>query len=630
MSKKKKFFSDRENIKRYMQQLLEDVEALEIMLEKGLLEKGVTRIGAEQELYIIDNDCRPKPIATELMNELDDDNFTYELAQYNLEINLDPQVFQNGCLKKMEQQLSDKLSIVRNLAAKKGALPVLTGILPTIRKRDIDLENLVKDERYLLLCKILNELTDSEYNLYISGVDEFSDTHDSPMFESCNTSFQIHYQVDPDMVVNLYNYSLLISAPLVASAVNSPFLMGKQLWKETRIALFEQAVDTRNREQNPRDITARVFFGNYWLKNSVIELYQDNIARFKAIVGADFNENSIEAIESGNVPGLHALDLFNGTIWSWNRVCYGISEGKPHLRIENRVLPSGPTLRDEIANAAFWFGMMKGMPDRYSDIPELVDIDQAKENFLKAAQYGLDTKMMWLDNKPVSTQELIIDELLPVAENGLRSADIDRDDVELYLGIIKERVGSGKNGANWLIKSFQNLKKEMSRESALYSITSALVKNQQGDQPVHTWEYLTYEDNRWTGGRLYTVSQFMSTDLFVLREDDIIDLATDLMHWKHIRHVPVEDDSGNLVGIITSTELLDHYSKKIKENSTNILVKDLMTADLITVEPETPVASAIELMKDREVGCLLVVTDNKLVGIMTERDLLSLYTTLLN
>lgn len=632
MKKKHRLFTDRENLKQYMQQLLDDVEALETMLDRNLIENDITRVGAEQEIYLVDNEYRPKPVATELFNELgSDDNFTYELAQYNFEINLDPQVFEADCLIKMENQLVEKLSLVRKLAYEKEAIPVLTGILPTIRKKDIDIENLVNDERYLLLCKILNELSDSEYSLRITGVDEFSDTHDSPMFESCNTSFQVHYQVNPDNIVDLYNYSLLISAPLIASAVNSPFLMGKQLWKETRIALFEQSLDTRNREQNPRDITSRVFFGNRWLRNSVIELYQDNIARFKPIVGADFDENPAELIRNGQVPRLRALDLFNGTIWCWNRVCYGISGGKPHLRIENRVLPSGPTVKDEMANAAFWFGMMKGMPEEYSRIPDLIDFDQAKENFLKAAQYGLDTKMMWLDSKMVSTQELIIDELIPIARDGLNQAGIDPENSEQYLDIIKNRVSSGRNGANWLTTSFQNLKKNMNRENALYTVTSRMIINQKEGKPVHTWEYLKNEETeKKSPATEYTVNQFMSTDLFVLRDDDIIDLATDIMHWKHIRHVPVEDERGNLVGLIASTELLEHYSRKIREDSTNILVRDLMTVDLVTVEPDTPLSTAVELMKEKEIGCILVVTDNKLVGIMTERDLLSLYLKLLN
>lgn len=629
MKTRQKLFSDKENLKRYTQQLLDDVEALEIMLEKGMLEKDVTRIGAEQELYLVDRECRAKPVATDLIDALKDEHFAYELAQYNLEINLDPETFTGNCLLQMEQQIVEQLSKVEKTAAGFNAVPLLTGILPTIRKKDIDIENLVKDQRYLLLCKTLNDLCDSEYKLYITGVDEFADTHDSPMFESCNTSFQIHFQLDPKNVVDLYNYSLLISAPLVASAVNSPFLMGKQLWKETRIALFEQAVDTRDKEQGSRDITARVFFGKQWLKNSVIELYQDNIARFKPIVGADFNENSLDIVNNGGVPGLHALDLFNGTIWSWNRVCYGVNGGVPNLRIENRVLPSGPTVKDEIANAAFWFGMMNAMPEEYRGIPKLLDIEQSKENFLKAAQYGLDTKMTWIDNRTISTQELILDELLPIAERGLKKANIEQEHIKNYLGIIKERVSSGRNGSNWLTTSFQNLKKETQRENALFSVTSKLMENQKTGEPVHTWEYLTVEDNAGSPGADYNVSQFMSTDLFVLKEDDIIDLATDIMNWKHIRHVPVEDDNGRLVGIITSTELLEHYSKKINENSSNIVVKDLMTVDLIKVEPDTPLREAIKLMKDKEVGYLLVVSDNKLVGIMTERDLLGLYSKIL-
>jgi len=626
MKVKETLFTDKENLKIYTQKLLSDVRALEIMLESNLIENDRTRVGAEQEMYIVDEKCTPKPIASDIIKELNDSHFTYELAKYNLEINLPPEVLTNNCLHRMEEQLREKLSAAAKAAKRHGATVLLAGILPTIRKKDIDIGNIVENDRYLLLCNILNELCDSEYNLHITGVDEFSDTHDSPMFESCNTSFQSHFQVDPGDIVDLYNYSLLISAPLIASAVNSPFLMGKQLWDETRIALFEQAVDTRDREKNPRDITARVFFGKKWLENSVIELFQDNIARFKPIVGADFGEDSMEILENGGIPELKALGLFNGTIWSWMRVCYGITEGKPHLRIENRVLPSGPTVRDEIANAAFWFGMMKGITDRYRGVSDFFEIDQAKENFLKAAQYGLDTKMMWLDNKAVSTQELILDELLPISEKGLKKAGIYQDDIDFYLGILRDRVISEKNGANWLINSFQNLKKEITRESALHHITSALMANQEKGDPVHTWDFLTIEEHHSTDTTKYTISQFMSTDLFVLREDDIIDLATDIMNWKHIRHVPVEDENGNIAGMITSTELLNHYSRKISEDSTNILVKDLMTRDPLTIGPERPISDAITIMKEKDIGYLLVVQEGKLVGILTEHDLLNLYT----
>lgn len=626
MKVKEKLFTDKEKLKTYTQQLLSDVRTLELMLEKDLIEKDITRVGAEQEMYIIDEKCSPKPIANRIIEDLNDSHFTYELAKYNLEMNIGPLELHKDCLRKMERLLGEKILKASNIAGKYNATVLLAGILPTIRKKDIDIGNIVESERYLLLCSILNELCDSEYSVHITGVDEFSDTHDSPMFESCNTSFQTHFQVNPGEIVDLYNFSLLISAPLIASAVNSPFLMGKQLWDETRIALFEQAVDTRDRGKNPRDITARVFFGKKWLENSVIELFQDNIARFKPIVGADFDEDSTEILEDGGVPQLKALGLFNGTIWSWVRVCYGITEGKPHLRIENRVLPSGPTVKDEIANAAFWFGMMNGMTERYRSIFSSFEIDQAKENFLKAAQYGLDTKMMWLDNKAVSTQELILDELLPLSEQGLTKAGVDQQDIDLYLGILRNRVNTEKNGSNWLINSFQNLKKEITRESALHHITSALRVNQEKGDPVHTWEYLTIEEKNTHNTPNFTVSQFMSTDLFVLREDDIIDLATDIMNWKHIRHVPVEDESGNIAGMITSTELLNHYSSKISEESTNIVVKDLMTRDPLTINPDSPISDAISLMKEHDAGYLLVVQDNKLVGIITEHDLLNLYT----
>ena len=329
-----------EQLRLFMRNLLDDLRALERMIEDDWIESGVRRVGAEQEMFLVGPGWRPAPIATEVLAAIEDPRFTTELAKFNLEGNLDPVVFGKGCLSQIEAQLEELVGLARDGARECGGEIALCGILPTLRKSDLGLDNMAPVPRYFALNRAMNKLRGGSYDFQIKGMDELIVKHDSVMLESCNTSFQVHFQVAADEFAKLYNIAQVVAAPVLAACTNSPLLFGRRLWRETRIALFQQAVDTRSTSHDLRVRQPRVSFGRQWVKESATELFREDIARFKILLGGDTDEDPFAEIRAGRPPKLQALRLHNGTVYRWNRPCYGITEGKPHLRIENRYVPS--------------------------------------------------------------------------------------------------------------------------------------------------------------------------------------------------------------------------------------------------------------------------------------------------
>ena len=614
---------DEELQQRFMKALLDDCRALEQMLDTPLIESGIRRIGAEQEMFLVTRACRPAPIAVDLLDRINDPAFTTELGRFNLEANLDPAVFGGGCLRQIENDLERCLALASAKAEEFGAHVLLTGILPTLRQADLGLDNMVPNPRYFALNRAMSRLRGGDFHLLIKGVDEIDLKHDNVMLEACNTSFQVHFQVGAQEFARLYNLAQAVTGPVLAAACNSPLLLGRRLWNETRVAVFQHSVDTRSAVHSARGVRPRVHFGDDWCKKSVIEIFREDIARFRVVIATGVEERSLDLVEKGIAPQLPALRLHNGTVYRWNRACYGVADGVAHLRIENRVLPSGPTIVDEVANAAFFYGLMSGMADRYEDITQRMSFDDAKSNFLAAARHGLQAQMTWLDDETIAAPDLILDRLLPIAKDGLQLAKIDPADIDRYLGILEARVAKRRNGAQWTLASLAALGNEASREDACRTITSAMLKRQQEGEPVHTWELASQEDRSdWREG-FRTVGQFMSTELFTVRPSDLVDFAAAMMDWEHIRHVPVEDDRGNLVGLVSHRSLLRLVGQAGAESSTKpVLVESIMKRDPVTVSPETPTLEAIQVMRQNKVGCLPIVDNQKLVGIVTERDFL--------
>jgi CBS domain-containing protein len=295
-----------------------------------------------------------------------------------------------------------------------------------------------------------------------------------------------------------------------------------------------------------------------------------------------------------------------------------------HLRIENRALPAGPTVVDEVANAAFFTGLMLALPHEYGDVTERMEFDDAKANFFAAARYDLHAQLTWLDGKSSSAASLVRDHLLPLARQGLRSANVEAVEIDKYLGIIDERVKTRQTGARWILKSLTSLENLEPKDLRHREIAAQMLKEQKEGRPVHEWEVMSSrEDVEWTSS-YQTVGQFMSTDLFTVRADDLVDLAASVMDWRHVRHVPVEDDEGRLIGLVTHRALLHLFSRgRQSDDEKTMTVREIMKKDPLSVTSSTPTLEALDLMQTNRIGCLPVVDDGQLVGILTSYDFLS-------
>lgn len=597
--------------------LLNDIRAFEYMIENDVFEKGIQRVGAEQELCIVDKDFRPSFKALEILERVNDPHLTTELALFNLEINLDPFELTKDCFQKLEKQLTELVDKVNTAAHEfDNDKIVLTGILPTLKKKDLIFKNMTPFKRYKTLNNVMKSIRGKDFKLHLQGVEELIVKHESILFEACNTSFQIHLQIDLDNAIDMYNWSQAIAGPMLSVMSNSPLLLSKELWSETRIALFQQSIDLRNKSYLLREQKPRVSFGDAWIKDSVLELFTDDISSHAPLVTADFDEDSLEKLEKGIMPKLEALNLHNGTLYKWNRLCYGVHNNVPHLRIENRYVPSGPSIKDEIANALFWVGVMKGMPDDYKNIWTKMPFIDAKSNFLNAARTGIDTYFNWF-GEGFSTKEIVKKVLLPIARKGLESAKIDANDINYYLGIIEQRVDTNITGSKWLTRNKRSLVKKISNYETNALLTYHTYKNQQQNIPVHKWENITITPVEISKkyDKLYKV---MSTGIFVVNENDLIELIFKIMEWKNIHHVPVMDKDNKIVGLITKEQLrtYDFSSPKNK----NIIAKRIMNADFISLSPETSTAKAAKLM-NAEKTCVLVMDELELLGIFTKNDL---------
>jgi CBS domain-containing protein/gamma-glutamylcysteine synthetase len=618
--------TDQAQMHRFVRHLLDDVQALQYMIKNDWFETGITRIGAEQEMCLVDaKTFKPAPIAMEALDTMK--NYPWvetELARFNLETNMTPRELKGKCFSQMEQENLGNLNKIRKKLALLDSKLILTGILPTLRKPHLDMHNLTPKKRYFALMEAINsQLIGNAYELRLTGIDELLVQHNSPLLEACNTSFQVHLQVAPSDFVHMYNIAQAITAPIMAIAANSPIVFGRRLWHESRIALFQQSLDTRTTHDHMRERYPRVSFGSDWLKESVLNIHREDIARFRVLISGDVEENAIKMIEAGKVPKLRALQVHNSTVYRWNRPCFGISDnGKPHLRIENRVLPSGPTVIDEIANSALWIGAMVAYGNNYKDISANMSFDDVRDNFGKAARFGIDSTFTWFKDKKISVCELIKKEILPMAREGLASRKVSKVDIDRYLGVIEERADQHMNGARWQLRAYSKLIKETNQDEAASVLTAAIIQNQEQELPVHKWKMPELSDLKDYRPSRITVEEFMVTDVFTVQKDDIIELVAEMMDWRKIRYTPVEDTKGNLVGLVTSRLILRHLIQHPKLHGETKLVSDIMIKEPKTISPETTILEAMSLMRANNVGCLPVVKGKELIGIITEMDFL--------
>lgn len=599
----------------YIYHLLKDIEALDRMIKSDMIEKSPIRLGAEQEFCLIKDNYMPASRSLDVLRDVNDEQFTTEIGNYNLEINLDPFELKDDCLSKIHKQLAEKLDKARVAAAKNDSRILLTGILPTLTLKHIGVENMTPIPRYFALNEAIKESRRQAFDIHINGVDELNLLHDSVMLEGCNTSFQVHLQIDPDEFVEAYNWSQAIAGPILSVCTNSPLLFGKELWSETRIALFTQSVDTRANAFLLNERQARVSFGDHWATGSIADIFRDNVARFRSLLTSNFERNSMDLLDNNEIPQLKALNLHNGTVYRWNRPCYGVGGGKPHLRIENRYIPSGPTATDEIANMAFWVGVMKGRPKKYKNITSTMDFKDVKSNFFNAARYGQSTQFYW-GNKYIPCNRLILDELLPMAYRGLYSIGISPKDAEKYLTIIENRVNS-RTGSQWIVRSYRNLLKSRKRFEAVQVLTENLHKKQERDFPVCTWSLLN-TNQRSNIKAEKVVKHIMSTDIFSVGEKDSVALVISIMKWKNIHHMPVINSKKELVGVISWTDIEECEGCQERKNEA---VESIMTRKVITTNEFEPIKKAASIMNQHNIHSLPVIKEGKLIGIVTSNDI---------
>lgn len=599
----------------FIHHLLGDVDALEFMLKEDWFEKDSPRIGAEQELCLVDHDFRPSMEGPEILRSIPDPHFSPELARYNLEINLDPQDLRSGAFTRMEAQLKELLTDASAYASPFGNKVLLCGILPSLTPRELDPAYLSPQARYRALDLRLRQMRNSEFEVHIQGSDELLLRHDNILLEACNTSFQVHLQINPADFRDLYNWAQLISGPVLSICNNSPLLFGKELWAETRIALFQQSLDIRNKTNDLRQRKPRVNFGEDWVHGTFTDMIKDDIARFPLILTGE-TEDSIAQIRKGSLPSLTAFRLHNGTIWKWNRPCYGIHRGKAHIRIECRYLPSGPTPEDEVANAAFWVGLMQALPEQYRHLPAKTEFNEVRENFIKAARYGINTELKW-NGRSVPAKTLLLEELIPLAARGLEKSGLTSYEAGRLLNLISERADTRQTGTRWTVGQYRELKKRCEPVEAQLELTACLYEYQRSGHPVARWKTLKGIERRAT--RIRLVDECMTTDILSVQEDDPAELVARMMDWRNIHHVPVENDAGHITGLITATLLQKLRSRGPLDPS--LSAADIMVREFHRIPAGTTVLDAMQILLRENISCLPVMCDRRLCGIVTDKDL---------
>ncbi|GMQ88677.1 MAG: glutamate-cysteine ligase family protein [Gammaproteobacteria bacterium] len=431
--------------------------------------------GLELEAWLIDKQARPAPVNRQFLDQMNDPLVVPELAKFNVELNVDPEPLHGKALSRLHRDLQRTWDDCGTAAAGLDTRLLMAGILPSVTQQDLTLENMSELIRYRALNEQVLRLRGGEpLKLDIHGREHLSILHNDVMLESATTSLQLHLKVSAQDAVRYYNAAQIVSAPLVAAAANSPYLFGKDLWDETRIPLFEQSVEVGGFAGASRGPVRRVSFGTGYAKESLFECYVENQQHFPVLLPVHFEAPDHEMCH---------LRLHNGTVWRWNRPLIGYDkDGTPHLRIEHRVLPAGPTVIDSIASAAFFYGLVHALA-MHDVAPEIkLPFAVARDNFYAAARDGLDAQITWLDGRKLPVQTLLLDQLIPMARYGLGLLDIDQQDRDLYLGIVKDRIRNACTGASWQRAYVAR------HASDMPALTEAYYKRQQSGVPVHEWD----------------------------------------------------------------------------------------------------------------------------------------------
>ncbi|MFD4587888.1 glutamate-cysteine ligase family protein [Streptomyces sp. NPDC058423] len=482
--------SDRQRYRRKLQQCLAGLGRL---LTEKRFDRPRNLMGLEIELNLAGSDGLPRMMNAEVLDRIASRDFQTELGMFNLEVNIAPHRLAGRVLDQLAEELRTGLGYAHRKAAEVDAGIVMIGILPTLDGKDLVSANLSDVDRYVLLNDQIVAARGEDFTLDIEGVEHLSCTSSSIAPEAACTSVQLHLQVTPGRFAQVWNAAQAVAAVQIAVGANSPFLFGKELWRESRPPLFQQATDTRPPELQAQGVRPRTWFGERWV-SSAYELFEENLRYFPALLPICDDEEPLRVLDDGGVPRLQELVLHNGTVYRWNRPVYGLADGVPHLRVENRVLPAGPTVTDVVANAAFYYGLVRALAEEPRPLWTRMPFETAAANFETACRHGIEAELEW--PRPgrgsgltrVPAVKLVRDELLPLAAAGLDAWNVEPADRDFYLGVIEGRCRRRVNGASWQVDAFHRaLDAGLDRQDALAAVTRRYSVLMHSDEPVHTW-----------------------------------------------------------------------------------------------------------------------------------------------
>jgi gamma-glutamyl:cysteine ligase YbdK (ATP-grasp superfamily) len=470
---------------RYREKVRRCLDVFERMLRESAFDIDDPWTGLEVELNLVDDAGDPALRNKQVLDAIGDPDFQTELGQFNIELNVPPGPLADGGLNAYEKNLRESLNEAARRAAPTGAHLVMIGILPTLTPEHLAADVISDNPRYALLSDQILRARGEDIHIDIHGVDRLRTTVDTIMPEAACTSTQFHVQVSPERFASYWNASQAIAGVQVALAANSPYLLGKRLWAETRIPLFEQATDTRSEELKAQGVRPRVWFGERWI-TSVFDLFEENVRYYPALLPVIDDEDPLTVLEAGGTPNLAELRLHNGTIYRWNRPVSDIHDGVPHLRVENRILAAGPTVADTVANAAFYFGLVRALAESERPLWSQMSFSAAEENYYTAARNGIDTELYWPGVGRVRATELVLRRLLPMAYEGLAAWGVGHEEAHQYLQLIEQRCLLGVNGADWFTRRVGESDAE-DRYDALREALAEYRAHMTANEPVHTW-----------------------------------------------------------------------------------------------------------------------------------------------
>jgi gamma-glutamyl:cysteine ligase YbdK (ATP-grasp superfamily) len=477
-----------EDRRKYRDKLQRSLEVFARMLRECLFEAEPSQVGLEIELNLVDARGAPSMHNARVLDAIADPAWATELGQFNIEINVPPRRLEGDALGDLEQEVRASLNTADTKANNTGSRLVMIGILPTLALEDMHEGTLSANSRYRVLNEQIFAARGEDMRIQIDGAEQLLTHAGSITPEAACTSVQLHVQVSPDAFASYWNAAQAVAGVQVALAANSPFLFGRQLWHETRITLFEQATDTRPEELKGQGVRPRVWFGERWI-TSVFDLFEENIRYFPALLPICEEEDPLAALDSGGCPLLAEMSLHNGTVYRWNRPVYAVVGDTPHLRVENRVLPAGPSVADVMANAAFYYGLVRVLAEAERPIWSQMSFATAAENLHNAARDGLDAQLYWPGSGEVPAAELVLRRLLPLAREGLHRWGVNPAQADRLLGIVEQRCLTGRTGASWQIATVTGISERTlaDRREALRLMTNRYIELMHTNEPVHTW-----------------------------------------------------------------------------------------------------------------------------------------------